>query len=117
MSAGSDMRCVLLINDLLINYSLPVRRSTSHVVGVVARVILAVGKWDELVPTLLQAGASPVLEHRDVALGLLSTLTESVGDYMRPYFSNVHSLLHSALQDPAPKIRMTALQYALTLLP
>ncbi|KAG2492093.1 hypothetical protein HYH03_009587 [Edaphochlamys debaryana] len=86
----------------------PVRRSLAQLVGVVARHDVPRGAWPTLLPWLGQAAGSAEAGHREVALGLLASLAEHVGDHLAPHLADLTRLVGAALRDPHPDVRRQA---------
>ena len=59
----------------------PVRKSLGHLVGVVARHAVPRAEWPGLLEFLGRCAASGEAGHREVALSLLGSLAEHVGEW------------------------------------
>ncbi|EPS73729.1 hypothetical protein M569_01025, partial [Genlisea aurea] len=89
----------------------PVRRASANVVSIIAKFAVPAGEWPDLLPFLFQCIQSTQEEHREVALILFSSLTETIGNLFRPYFTELQSVLLKCLQDEASsRIRIAALK-------
>ncbi|GAB4847836.1 hypothetical protein Ancab_026896 [Ancistrocladus abbreviatus] len=100
-----------LIESITLEHSPPVRRASANVVSVIAKYAVPSGEWPDLLPFLFQCSQSAQEEHREVALILFSSLTETIGDSFRPHFADLHSLLLKCLQDETSnRVRVAALK-------
>ncbi|XP_051145314.1 uncharacterized protein LOC127261141 [Andrographis paniculata] len=100
-----------LIESITMEHSPPVRRASANVVSIVAKYTVPTGEWKDLLPFLFQCSQSPQEDHREVALILFSSLTETIGDSFRPYFTDLQSLLLKCLQDEtSTRVRVAALK-------
>ncbi|KAH9625215.1 hypothetical protein KSS87_003595 [Heliosperma pusillum] len=121
-----------LIESITLEYSPPVRRASANVVSVVAKYAVPAGEWPDLLPFLFQCSQSAQEDHRErisrersftdfrlglsehqrqVSLILFSSLTETIGDTFRPYFTDLQNLLLKCLQDEASsRVRVAALK-------
>eukprot|EP01018_Ginkgo_biloba_P037640 Gb_34115 [translate_table: standard] len=89
----------------------PVRRASANVVSVVAKYAVPAGEWSELLPFLFQCSQSAQEDHREVALILFSSLTETIGDVLRPHFAMLQSVFVKCLQDESSnRVRIAALK-------
>ena len=61
----------------------PVRRAVADVVGVIAKHSLPRHEWSELLQFLHQCSQSANSEHREIALLLFMSLTETIGEESR----------------------------------
>lgn len=100
-----------LIQSITIEPSPPVRRASANVVSIIAKYAVPSGEWSDLLPFLFQCSQSPQEDHREVALILFSSLTETIGNSFRPYFGDLQSLLLKCLQDETSnRVRVAALK-------
>ncbi|KAK3011325.1 hypothetical protein RJ639_011712 [Escallonia herrerae] len=100
-----------LIDSITMEHSPPVRRASANVVSIIAKYAVPSGEWPELFPFLFQCSQSAQEDHREVALILFSSLTETVGNSFRPYFADLQSLLLKCLQDESSnRVRVAALK-------
>ncbi|KAL1539192.1 importin-4 [Salvia divinorum] len=100
-----------LIESITVEHSPPVRRASANVVSVVAKYAVPAGEWSDLLPFLFQCSQSAQEEHREVALILFSSLTETIGNSFRPYFADLQALLLKCLQDETSNcVRVAALK-------
>ncbi|KAL3814488.1 hypothetical protein ACJIZ3_015756 [Penstemon smallii] len=100
-----------LIDSITMEHSPPVRRASANVVSIIAKYAVPAGEWPDLLPFLFQCSQSAQEEHREVALILFSSLTETIGNSFRPYFSDLQSLLLKCLQDETSnRVRVAALK-------
>ncbi|OAE28961.1 hypothetical protein AXG93_2960s1400 [Marchantia polymorpha subsp. ruderalis] len=89
----------------------PVRRASANVVSVIAKHAVPAGEWPELLPFLFQCSKSAQEDHREVALILFSSLTETIGDVLRPHFSTLQSVFVAGLNDQqSTRVRVAALK-------
>ncbi|XP_010528662.1 PREDICTED: importin-4 [Tarenaya hassleriana] len=100
-----------LIESITIENSPPVRRASANVVSVVAKYAVPAGEWPDLLTFLFQCSQSAQEDHREVALILFSSLTETIGNTFRPYFADLQALLLKCLQDESSsRVRVAALK-------
>ncbi|ERN00947.1 importin-4 isoform X1 [Amborella trichopoda] len=100
-----------LMESITVEHSPPVRRASANVVSVVAKYAVPAGEWPELLPFLFQCSQSPQEDHREVALILFSSLTETIGEMFRPHLATLQSLFLKSLQDEtSTRVRIAALK-------
>ncbi|XP_010268961.1 PREDICTED: importin-4-like isoform X2 [Nelumbo nucifera] len=100
-----------LIESITLEHSPPVRRASANVVSIIAKYAVPAGEWPDLLPFLFQCSQSAQEDHREVALILFSSLTETIGSTFQPYFSDLQSLLLKCLQDEtSTRVRVAALK-------
>ncbi|XP_021824580.1 importin-4 [Prunus avium] len=100
-----------LIESITMEHSPPVRRASANVVSIVAKYAVPAGEWPDLLPFLFQCSQSAQEEHREVALILFSSLTETIGNTFRPHFADLQALLLKCLQDEtSTRVRVAALK-------
>ncbi|MCL7048765.1 hypothetical protein MKW94_029874 [Papaver nudicaule] len=100
-----------LIESITIEHSPPVRRASANVVSIIAKYAVPQGEWPDLLPFLFQCIGSPQEDHREVALILFSSLTETIGNTFQTHFSELQFLLLKCLQDEAStRVRVAALK-------
>ncbi|KAK1309534.1 hypothetical protein QJS10_CPA09g00181 [Acorus calamus] len=100
-----------LIDSITLEHSPPVRRASANVVSIIAKYAVPGGEWPELLPFLFQCSQSEQEDHREVALILFSSLTETIGHTFQPYFAQLQSLLLKCLQDESSnRVRVAALK-------
>ncbi|XP_045817524.1 importin-4-like [Trifolium pratense] len=100
-----------LIDSITMEHSPPVRKASANVVSIVAKYAVLSGEWPDLFPFLFQCSQSPQEDHREVALILFSSLTETIGNAFRPHFADLQALLLKCLQDETSnRVRVAALK-------
>ncbi|KAL8520951.1 hypothetical protein ACS0TY_011484 [Phlomoides rotata] len=100
-----------LIESITLEHSPPVRRASANVVSIIAKYAVPSGEWPDLLPFLFQCSQSAQEEHREVALILFSSLTETIGNSFRPYFADLQALLLKCLQDETSnRVRVASLK-------
>ncbi|OVA07293.1 HEAT [Macleaya cordata] len=100
-----------LIESITIEHSPPVRRASANVVSIIAKYAVPAGEWPDLLPFLFQCIQSPQEDHREVALILFSSLTETIGNTFQAHFAELQSLLLKCLQDEtSTRVRVAALK-------
>ncbi|CAL5377844.1 unnamed protein product [Camellia sinensis] len=100
-----------LIESITLEHSPPVRRASANVVSIIAKYAVPAGEWPDLLPFLFQCSQSPQEDHREVALILFSSLTETIGNSFRPHFADLQTLLLKCLQDETSnRVRVAALK-------
>lgn len=117
------------------------RRASANVVSVVAKYAVPAGEWPDLLGFLFQCSQSAQEDHREVcnfillsesclfsecfvhlaesfccccvqvALILFSSLTETIGNSFRPYFTDLKALLLKCMEDESSsRVRVAALK-------
>ncbi|XP_007045324.2 PREDICTED: importin-4 isoform X1 [Theobroma cacao] len=100
-----------LIESITMEHSAPVRRASANVVSIIAKYAVPAGEWPDLLSFLFQCSQSPQEDHREVALILFSSLTETIGSTFRPHFAELQALLLKCLQDETSnRVRVAALK-------
>ncbi|CAN1151071.1 Probable importin subunit beta-4 [Linum perenne] len=100
-----------LIESITMEHSPPVRRASANVVSIIAKYAVPAGEWPDLLPFLFQCSQSAQEDHREVALILFSSLTETIGNAFQPHFADLQALLLKCLQDEASsRVRVAALK-------
>ncbi|KAK2635768.1 hypothetical protein Ddye_030560 [Dipteronia dyeriana] len=100
-----------LIESITMEHSPPVRRASANVVSIIAKYAVPAGEWPDLLPFLFQCSQSTQEEHREVALILFSSLTETVGNAFQPHFADLQALLLKCLHDETSnRVRVAALK-------
>ncbi|GLT34350.1 hypothetical protein SLA2020_088710 [Shorea laevis] len=100
-----------LLESITMEHSPPVRRASANVVSIIAKYAVPAGEWPDLLPFLFQCSQSAQEEHREVALILFSSLTETIGSTFRPHFGDLQALLLKCLQDETSnRVRVAALK-------
>ncbi|KAG2703669.1 hypothetical protein I3760_06G148700 [Carya illinoinensis] len=100
-----------LIESITMEHSPPVRRASANVVSVIAKHAIPAGEWPDLLPFLFQCSQSAQEDHREVALILFSSLTETIGSSFRPHFTDLQALLLKCLQDETSnRVRVASLK-------
>ncbi|GAU24360.1 hypothetical protein TSUD_390690 [Trifolium subterraneum] len=100
-----------LIDSITMENSPPVRKASANVISIVAKYAVPSGEWPDLFPFLFQCSQSPHEDHREVALILFSSLTETIGNAFRPHFADLQALLLKCLQDETSnRVRVAALK-------
>lgn len=100
-----------LIESITLEHSPPVRRASANVVSIIAKYAVPAGEWPDLLPFLFQCSQSQQEDHREVALILFSSLTETIGNSFQPHFADLQALLLKCLQDEtSSRVRVAALK-------
>ncbi|KAL5999458.1 hypothetical protein ACLOJK_037743 [Asimina triloba] len=100
-----------LVDSITVEHSPLVRKASATVVSIVAKYAVPAGEWPDLLPFLFQFSQSPQEDHRETALILFSSLTETIGNTFQPYFADLQSLLLKCLQDEiSTRVRVAALK-------
>uniref|UniRef100_A0A453IG63 Importin N-terminal domain-containing protein n=1 Tax=Aegilops tauschii subsp. strangulata TaxID=200361 RepID=A0A453IG63_AEGTS len=101
-----------LIDSITLDNSHLVRRASANVVSIIAKYAVPAGEWQELLPFLFQCSQSPQEEHREVALILFSSLTETIGTTFQSHLNDLQPILLKCLQDEtSSRVRIAALKY------
>ncbi|WVZ56341.1 hypothetical protein U9M48_006889 [Paspalum notatum var. saurae] len=100
-----------LIDSITLDHSHPVRRASANVVSIIAKYAIPAGEWPELLPFLFQCSQSPQEDHKEVALILFSSLTETIGATFQSHLNNLQPILLKCLQDEtSSRVRIAALK-------
>ncbi|KAI3752743.1 hypothetical protein L2E82_24780 [Cichorium intybus] len=99
-----------LIESIATENSSSVRRASANAASIIAKYAVPSGQWPELLPFVFHFSQSTHEDQREVALMLFSSLTERIGDSIRPYFANFQLLLLKCLQDEISSVRVAALK-------
>ncbi|XP_072991825.1 probable importin subunit beta-4 [Typha latifolia] len=100
-----------LIESITIDHSHLVRRASANVVSIIAKYAVPAGEWPDLLPFLFQCSQSPQEDHREVALILFSSLTETIGPTFQSHLSDLQPILLKCLQDEgSTRVRIAALK-------
>uniref|UniRef100_A0A8R7Q6F7 Importin N-terminal domain-containing protein n=1 Tax=Triticum urartu TaxID=4572 RepID=A0A8R7Q6F7_TRIUA len=100
-----------LIDSITLDNSHLVRRASANVVSIIAKYAVPAGEWQELLPFLFQCSQSPQEEHREVALILFSSLTETIGTTFQSHLNDLQPILLKCLQDEtSSRVRIAALK-------
>ncbi|CAN6295687.1 unnamed protein product [Urochloa humidicola] len=100
-----------LIDSITLDNSHPVRRASANVVSIIAKYAIPAGEWPDLLPFLFQCSQSPQEDHREVALILFSSLTETIGATFQSHLNNLQPILLKCLQDEtSSRVRIAALK-------
>ncbi|XP_010916537.1 probable importin subunit beta-4 [Elaeis guineensis] len=100
-----------LIESITVDPSSPVRRASANVVSVIAKYAVPAGEWPDLLPFLFQCSHSAQEDHREVALILFSSLTETIGPTFQSHLSDLQPILLKCLQDEtSTRVRVAALK-------
>jgi hypothetical protein len=95
--------CVALIRK-------PVRNGIADVVGIVARIVVPSNEWPELLDFLFQCTNSQNVEHREVGMKLFDSLTDNIGDYLRPHTKTLYTIFAKGLTDSDNAVRIASLK-------
>lgn len=87
-----------------------VRRSVAEVVSSIAKLALPAQQWPDLLDYMLQLSQSQHAEHREVSMVVFMSLTDALGDQMRPQFVQLQRIFSAGLTDPSPPVRLAALR-------
>ncbi|KAI5574530.1 hypothetical protein POPTR_010G169800v4 [Populus trichocarpa] len=100
-----------LIESITMEHSPPVRKASANVVSIIAKYAVPAGEWPDLLPFLFQCSQSAQEDHREVALILFSSLTETIGNAFQPHLAGLQALLLKCLQDDTSnRVRVAALK-------
>lgn len=87
-----------------------VRHSIARIISAVARVDLNDGEWAELPNFLVQAGNSGNKDERGVAIYILFTILETLGESLEAKFSDIFALFSKTIRDPeSEEVRVNTL--------
>ncbi|PRP78553.1 hypothetical protein PROFUN_13610 [Planoprotostelium fungivorum] len=99
-----------LLTFLTSDPDMNVRRSVANVISTIATVLLPAGQWPELLQFLFECTRSPQIEHRELAMDLFDTLTENIGEILRPHFTVLTGIFRDGLKDPESRVRVASLK-------
>ncbi|KAJ8461045.1 hypothetical protein OPV22_033971 [Ensete ventricosum] len=100
-----------LIDSITLEHSPLVRRASANVVSIIAKYAVPFGEWPELLPFLFQCSQSSQEDHREVALILFSSLTETIGPIFQSHLADLQPILLKCLQDEtSTRVRVAALK-------
>ncbi|XP_042383764.1 importin-4-like isoform X1 [Zingiber officinale] len=100
-----------LIDSITLEHSSPVRRASANVVSIIAKYAVPAGEWPEILPFLFQCSQSSQEDHREVALILFSSLTETIGPTFQTHLADLQPILLKCLQDEtSTHVRVAALK-------
>eukprot|EP00249_Psilotum_nudum_P024844 c29306_g1_i2 orf=418-3579(+) len=88
-----------LLESITMEHSHLVRRASANVMSVIAKHAVPAGEWPDLLPFLFQCSQSAKEDHREVALIIFSSLTETIGDLLKPHFTTLVSVFMKSLKD------------------
>jgi hypothetical protein len=77
-----------------------VRHSAARVVTAIAKVDFEAGEWQDLPQTLLQGAESSDARHREVAMYIIFTLIETLGDFFVESLGRLFQVFQKTIQDP-----------------
>jgi hypothetical protein len=87
-----------------------VRRSVADLISAIAKIAVPHGQWDELLQFLFQCSQSENPQHREVALIVFTSLTDSIGNLLRQHFRQLTGIFVTALSDQAQPVRVAAVK-------
>ncbi|WOL18351.1 putative importin subunit beta-4 isoform X1 [Canna indica] len=100
-----------LIDSITLEHSSLVRRASANVVSIIAKYAVPAGEWPDLLPFLFQCSQSSQEDHREVALILFSSLTETIGPTFQTHLADLQPILLKCLQDEtSTRVRVAALK-------
>jgi hypothetical protein len=88
----------------------PVRNGIADVVGIVARITVPSNAWPELLDFLFQCTNSQNVEHREVGMKLFDSLTDNIGDILRPHTKTLYNIFAKGLTDSDNNVRVASLK-------
>ena len=100
----------VLLSRLLEEPERLVRTAVAHLISVVGKLTIPNGKWDGLLPFLLQCTKSENPNHREIAMILLYALTDTVEEQMRPHLQNLVEVFLGGLADAHLAVRTATLR-------
>ena len=87
-----------------------VRRSVADLISAIAKIAVPHGQWDDLLQYLFQCSQSENPSHREVALIVFTSLTDSIGNLLRQHFVELTKIFVNALSDQAQNVRVAAVK-------
>ncbi|XP_022799795.1 importin-4-like [Stylophora pistillata] len=93
-----------LLQVLLQESDSTVRNSAAQVVSVIAKHDLPANQWPKLLVFLQQHIKSEQPQQREMGMFLLSSITESANEQLRPHFTSLFQLFSSTLEDQQSKL-------------
>lgn len=86
------------------------RNGIADVVGIVARITVPSNAWPELLDFLFQCTNSQNVEHREVGMKLFDSLTDNIGDFLRPHTKTLYNIFAKGLTDSDNNVRVASLK-------
>ena len=87
-----------------------VRHSCARVISAIAKIDIEDGQWGDLPGFLLQAALSPKKEERAVAVYILFTILETLGEGFEEKYLDLINLFDKTIRDPeSPEVRVNTL--------
>ncbi|KAJ9200366.1 hypothetical protein DTO166G4_7752 [Paecilomyces variotii] len=87
-----------------------VRHSTARIISAIAKIDLQDGEWADLPNFLIQAAASGKAEERAIAVYILFTVLETLGEGFEEKFQDLFNLFSRTIQDPeSAEVRINTL--------
>ncbi|MEW5308809.1 MAG: hypothetical protein WDW38_000740 [Sanguina aurantia] len=109
LSAVKDQVKNILLERIVSEREHAVTRAVADVVGVIAKHTVPRNEWPELLGFLQQCSTSPKHEHREVALTLFSSLTETIGECLQPHVMGLQAVVLAGLKDTHESVVVAAL--------
>ncbi|KAJ5484178.1 hypothetical protein N7539_005974 [Penicillium diatomitis] len=99
-----------LLHSTMGESSALVRHSVARIISAIAKIDLQDGDWPELPNILLQAAAGGNQDERAVAIYILFTILETLGESFEEKFQDLFTLFRKTIQDPeSAEVRINTL--------
>ncbi|KAJ5881425.1 HEAT type 2 [Penicillium soppii] len=99
-----------LLRSTMAESSLLVQHSIAQIISAIAKIDLKDGEWADLPNLLLQAGNNGNAAERAVALYILFTILDTIGEGFEEKFGELFALFNKTIQDPeSAEVRINTL--------
>ncbi|KAK9828387.1 hypothetical protein WJX81_002836 [Elliptochloris bilobata] len=98
-----------LLSAIAAEQAAPVRREAAAAAAAAARLAVPAGQWPQLLPWLGSLAHSARAEDRETALVLFCSLTDTIGEHLRPHFAALKAVCAAGLADGNARVRSAAL--------
>jgi hypothetical protein len=87
-----------------------VRRSVADLLSAIAKLALPVGQWPDLMQYLFECSQSQHGEHREAAILIFASLTDTIGDQLREHFKTLIGIFIGGMSDAAQPVRVASVR-------
>ena len=87
-----------------------VRRSTADLLSAIAKLAYPAGQWPDLMQSLFGYSQSPHSEHREAAILIFASLTDTIGDQLREHFKTLIQIFVAGMSDTAQPVRVASVR-------
>ena len=100
----------ILLHMLIAEPEHLVRRSVADLISTIAKIAVPHGQWNELLQFLFECSQSENPGHREVALVVFMSLTDSIGNLLRQHFTQLTAIFVRGLSDQHQPVRVAAVK-------